>query len=88
MANSLHFIAEKAELIRRLKSMLSPQGRMLIIEYDTDIANPWVPFPVSFSSLQEIVSGFGMLVRKTGTHPSIYREREMYAALISVGVEH
>lgn len=86
MANSLHFVADKNQLIQHLNSMLLPDGRILIIEYDTDTANTWVPYPVSFGALQRIVSGLGLVVRKTGTHPSIYGGREMYAALVTKSV--
>src|SRR5690606_38229652 len=88
MANSLHFVADKGPLILSLSSLLLPEGRILIVEYDTDTPNPWVPHPISFDSLQRFISGLGMSVKKMGTHPSLYGRREMYAAVTTkVAVE-
>ncbi len=83
MANSLHFVADKDSLMQSLSALLLPEGRILIVEYDTEASNPWVPYPISFDSLRRLVSRLGMSAMKTGTHPSIYGTREMYAAVIT-----
>jgi ubiquinone/menaquinone biosynthesis C-methylase UbiE len=48
MANSLHFIRNKERVVRLLRSYLKPGGRFLLVEYNTDRGNPWVPHPLSF----------------------------------------
>ena len=46
MANSLHFVrdADKAGVLRRLLSHLRPGGRFILVEYDADAGNQWVPY--------------------------------------------
>lgn len=50
MANSLHFIKNKLPLLQKLKMYLKPGGAFLLIEYNTEKGNRWVPYPLSFSS--------------------------------------
>jgi ubiquinone/menaquinone biosynthesis C-methylase UbiE len=51
MANSLHYAADLEASLARVVSYLKPAGALLVVEYDTDHANPWVPPPVSFARL-------------------------------------
>jgi SAM-dependent methyltransferase len=46
-ANSLHFVPRdrQAAVVRRLAGLLRPGGTFLVVEYDTDRGNQWVPFP-------------------------------------------
>ena len=75
MANSMHFIKDKTALIGRLIKALHPNGRIVIIEYDTDSANNWVPFPISYKRL---VAAFPDLsIKKIGERPSRFG-RTMY----------
>lgn len=85
MANSLHYVADKPALLHRLVRSLKPGGRFLIVEYDTDKPTPqWVPYPVSFPSLQRLFEKAGYAsVRKLGERPSVYGRAKMYAAIIS-----
>ena len=52
-ANALHFVAraDQAALLARLASMLDAGGRIVIVEYDRDRGNPWVPYPISRARL-------------------------------------
>jgi SAM-dependent methyltransferase len=50
MANSLHFTEDKAPVLKLVQSYLKPAGRLIVVEYDVDRGNPWVPFPFSFAS--------------------------------------
>jgi SAM-dependent methyltransferase len=50
MANSLHFSEDKAPVLKLVHSYLKPGGRLIVVEYDVDKGNPWVPFPFSFST--------------------------------------
>jgi ubiquinone/menaquinone biosynthesis C-methylase UbiE len=51
MANSLHYIENQAAFIRACNKHMKSRRRFLIVEYDTNEANRWVPFPVSRSRL-------------------------------------
>ncbi len=48
IANALHFVPEKSPVVRRLRASLRPGGRLILIEYDTDRGNRWVPYPLSY----------------------------------------
>ena len=60
-ANALHFHPDPATVLADLRSLLLAGGRLVIVEYDTDQGNPYVPYPFSFLSLAPILSraGFG-----------------------------
>ncbi len=48
MANSLHYVRDKGALLQRIHSYLKPGGRLLIVEYNVDRGNLWVPYPFSY----------------------------------------
>ena len=50
MANSLHFERDKLTVLGLVQRYLRPAGRLVLVEYDTDHGNPWVPYPLSFRS--------------------------------------
>jgi ubiquinone/menaquinone biosynthesis C-methylase UbiE len=60
MANSLHFVREKEEVLGRIRALLRPEGRLVLVEYDADRGNSWVPYPVSFPAWERLAgrSGF------------------------------
>lgn len=83
MANSLHYVKNKPGFIQKTIPHLKKQGRFLLVEYDTESYNNWVPYPQTFSSLQKLFSGFGFSsVRKLNELPSIFNRAMMYAAII------
>jgi ubiquinone/menaquinone biosynthesis C-methylase UbiE len=61
MANSLHFVREKRPVLVRIHDLLKPSGRLLVIEYDGDRGNPWVPYPLSYGTWERLAPtcGFG-----------------------------
>lgn len=82
MANSLHYVEDKNAFLLKAKASLAPDGYFIIVEYDTDKANHWVPYPVSFSSLHNVFEKINFhSVQKLQTYPSRYW-RTMYSALI------
>lgn len=83
MANSLHYVEDQPPFIQKLKNLIKPDGAMIIVEYDRLTANRWVPFPVSFDQLRNMAVKLGLSARKLQTHPSVYHNTEMYAALLS-----
>ncbi len=83
MANSLHFIpaGKKADVLRQLKSYLKPDGRFVVVEYNVDSGNLWVPHPFSYASWEKLAAQAGF--ERTcllATHPSSFL-REFYSAL-------
>lgn len=81
MANSLHFIENKIPFLIDLKAYLKPSGKLLIVEYNSEAGNPWVPYPISFHSLEKLCQETGFLPpQKIGRQPSEFL-KEMYSAV-------
>lgn len=81
MANSLHFFRDKEGLLRRLRGYLKPGGRLLLVEYNVDRGNPWVPHPLSFPSFRTVAARAGFSDPELlATVPSHFL-REIYSAL-------
>ncbi len=59
MANSLHYVREQEAFIRQCDEHLKDDGRFVVVEYDFDRPNRWVPYPVSRHRLDRIVRGRG-----------------------------
>jgi ubiquinone/menaquinone biosynthesis C-methylase UbiE len=83
IANSLHFVANKFSLIQELQRFLKPEGFFLIVEYDTNKSNAWVPFPMSFQSLKQSFEPLGFVISKINETPSVYHSGNIYAARMS-----
>jgi ubiquinone/menaquinone biosynthesis C-methylase UbiE len=73
MANSLHFVKNKGPVLASVHTMLRPGGTLIVVEYETDKGNPWVPHPFSFATWTRMAadSGFGP-TRLLGRYPSRY----------------
>ena len=59
MANSLHFERDKLAVLGLVQRYLRPAGRLVLVEYDTDHGNPWVPYPLSFRSWAALAAEAG-----------------------------
>jgi ubiquinone/menaquinone biosynthesis C-methylase UbiE len=59
MANALHFLRHKEPTLRLIRGCLKLGGRLLLVEYNTDRGNPWVPHPLSYAS-------WALLAEKSG----------------------
>jgi ubiquinone/menaquinone biosynthesis C-methylase UbiE len=85
MANALHFVRDKFAFIGKIKKAVKPSAKIVIVEYDRDTANPWVPYPISYKSLQRLagVSGLGSIA-KIGSTPSKFHGADIYSALLEI----
>ena len=52
MANSLHYFKDKEKVLKHVRSFLKMSGRLLLIEYNVDAGNVWVPYPFSFKTFR------------------------------------
>ena len=59
MANSLHFQENKLPLLKKIFDYLRPGGCMLLVEYNCDRGNNWVPFPLSFDTWHHLAPQAG-----------------------------
>ena len=70
-ANSLHFARDPGAVIDSARPLLRPGAQIIVVEYDSDSGNPWVPYPFSYATWQEIAARAGLLdTRLVGRVPS------------------
>lgn len=73
MANSLHFVARERHtgVVAALASHLRPGGAFVVVEYDADRGNPWVPHPFRFEGWVVMAAAAGLVApRRLGHVPS------------------
>jgi len=81
MANSLHFVADKAPVLARLVRLLKPAGRLMVVEYNTSQGNSAVPYPLDDTSFIKLAGQVGLReARILAKIPSSFLE-EMYAGI-------
>ena len=85
-ANSLHFVAAWDGPLAAIRAALAPGGRLVLVEYDADHGNPWVPHPVSFARWRTVATSVGFREpRLLHRVPSRFLEA-IYGAVAEVGV--
>lgn len=83
MANSLHFQRRKEPVLALVGGMLKPGGRLVLVEYNADKGNLWVPHPLSYPTWEKLALANGFVgTRLLATVPSRFL-REIYSALSS-----
>jgi SAM-dependent methyltransferase len=77
IANLLHYIEDQGTFTARLRTL---SERLLVVEYDKRAQSQWVPYPIGFSDLHDLLleQGFTEIV-KIGTRASRYAG-ELYSA--------
>jgi SAM-dependent methyltransferase len=84
-ANAIHFVRDQAALLRDWRGYLKPAGRLVVVEYDADDGNRWVPYPLSFAALSALAPAAGYAEPVLlGSRPSRFLGR-IYAAVASLG---
>jgi ubiquinone/menaquinone biosynthesis C-methylase UbiE len=81
MANSLHFVRRREPVLDLVRRALVPGGRLVLVEYDADRGNPWVPHPFSYATWERVAAAAGfvdtiLLARRPSRHLGA-----MYSAL-------
>jgi ubiquinone/menaquinone biosynthesis C-methylase UbiE len=81
MANSLHYVKHKEGIVGAMLEMLKPDGRFVLVEYNSDHGNPWVPYPLSYETWHDLAQSCGFAqTRLLTTIPSRFLG-EIYSAL-------
>ena len=80
-ANAIHFVRDQSALLRRWQAYLKPEGRLIVVEYDTDSGNRWAPYPMSYTAFRETARAAGFTdPTLLGSRPSRWLGR-LYSAL-------
>lgn len=83
MANALHFVKDKEPFLKKLKERLTLNGRLIIVEYEMEKGNLWVPYPVGCNTLLALLKHAGFsTIQKLREIPSVYDNRMMYSVVI------
>ncbi|MBI3944209.1 MAG: methyltransferase domain-containing protein [Chloroflexi bacterium] len=81
MANVLHYYRDKEGLLRQIRPYLKKAGRLIVVEYNVDTGNPWVPYPITFERFQQVASAAGFATPELlATVPSSFLH-QFYAAV-------
>jgi len=83
MANSLHYVRDKESFLKRMLDALKEGGDFLLIDYDMNNVNQWVPYPLPIAAAKELflkckARSFDLLNKKK----SVFGDRMIYAALV------
>jgi SAM-dependent methyltransferase len=81
MANSLHFVRDKVPVLRLIRGYLRDGGRLVLVEYEADRGNRWVPYPLSFATWGDLAVAAGFVgTRQLHAVPSSFLG-SIYAAV-------
>jgi len=59
MANSLHYVRDKEPVLKSVRAILRPGGRLIVVEYGADRGNPWVPYPFTYPRWETMAARAG-----------------------------
>jgi ubiquinone/menaquinone biosynthesis C-methylase UbiE len=83
MANALHFQrpTDKDAVLEKIFHHLRPGGRLILVEYNVDRGNIWVPYPLSYATWEIVAARNGFVAtRLLARVPSRFLG-EIYSAL-------
>jgi len=82
MANSLHFFKDKQKIMQHVREFLKPNGALLLVEYNVDKGNMWVPYPLTFETYRTLAPRAGFSEpRLLAKAPSRFL-KEFYSAVV------
>jgi ubiquinone/menaquinone biosynthesis C-methylase UbiE len=86
MANALHFVRDQETMLRQIVHLIKPGGRLLLVEYELQTTQRWVPFPVPFARFQALAAATGLTMpHLVGTRRSPRTGIALYAAVATKG---
>lgn len=85
LANSLHFQRDAEGFLGRVRTWLAPGGILIVVEYDIELPNLWVPHPLPWRRFAAAVEAAGLSgARLLDSRPSRYHRR-VYSATATAG---
>jgi ubiquinone/menaquinone biosynthesis C-methylase UbiE len=81
MANALHFQKNKINILKMLCGYLETHGKLILVEYNIESGNRWVPYPITYPSFEKIARDGGFKnARLIATVPSRFHH-QVYSAV-------
>jgi ubiquinone/menaquinone biosynthesis C-methylase UbiE len=81
MANALHFQKNKEAVLQKIFVYLKPGAHFILVEYNVERGNPWVPYPISYQKWALLASACGFVnIRLLAIKPSRFL-KEIYSAV-------
>ena len=81
IANALHFQRRKDAVLRQIFVYLKPGAHLILVEYNVERGNPWVPYPISYPSWEMLACSCGFVnTHLLATKPSRFLN-EIYSAV-------
>jgi len=81
MANALHFVEDKLPVLALVRGYLRHGGRLVLVEYDSDNGNPWVPHPMTFETWRSLAAEAGFVETRCLATVTSRFLRQIYSAL-------
>lgn len=81
MANSLHFVRKKDRVLQLVRSYFKPGGRLIMVEYNADQGNVWVPHPFSYPTWESMAQRNGFVETRLLTARPSHFLGEIYSAV-------
>jgi ubiquinone/menaquinone biosynthesis C-methylase UbiE len=83
IANLLHYVNDKETLLKKLSSSMKTNGIFLIVEYDRQTNNQWVPYPLTIDAAKALFKSLGYpSFHVLHKRRSAFGGFDMYAAII------
>lgn len=81
LTNSLHFVRDKESVLAHLVELLKPEGRLIIVEYNTNRGNYAVPHPVDEIGFRKLTEAVGLVQARIAAKVPSRFLGEMYAGV-------
>ncbi|HLZ17808.1 MAG TPA: class I SAM-dependent methyltransferase [Cyclobacteriaceae bacterium] len=83
MANALHFVKDSAVFLQKIKKIVKPSGRVIIVEYEMTTPNQWVPYPIGLRKMEALAKQAGLNTPiMLAEAQSVFNNRKIYSVLL------